>query len=323
MVGTLGNFILNWLSFSALYALVAIGFTIIFGVGGVLNLAHGASITLGAYLTLAWFDILKREMADIGDLSFALGNWQFEILEGGVADPVALLLVFVAALAVIAVFNAALYLVFVRGLERVYETAEQLSLTVMIVTLLFALIVEQLVRIHFGTQASSVPVFVDGVIPGTNVAMNLLVGFIVSWLVIGALFLLIDRTRLGKALVAASMSRRGAEIVGVDIRRLYVVTWVLAGVLAGVAGVFIGSFGTATPMMGRSPLVISFAVVILGGLGSIRGSVLAAYIIGFLEIGTTTYLDPSASGVVPFLVVVLVLLVRPEGLYGRELQTGE
>jgi branched-chain amino acid transport system permease protein len=75
--------------------------------------------------------------------------------------------------------------------------------------------------------------------------------------------------------------------------------------------------------MGRSPLVISFAVVILGGLGSIRGSVLAAYIIGFLEIGTTTYLDPSASGVAPFLVVVLVLLVRPEGLFGRELQTGE
>jgi branched-chain amino acid transport system permease protein len=301
MVGTFGNFILNWLSFSALYALVAIGFTIIFGVGGVLNLAHGASITLGAFLTLAWFGAV----------------------EGTVPEPVALLVVFLASLFVIAVFNAVLYLVFVRGLERVYETAEQVSLTVMIVTLLFALVIEQLVRLHFGTQPRSVPSFVDGVIPGTNVEMNLLVGFVLSWLVIGGLFVLIERTRLGKALVAASMSRRGAEIVGVDIRRLYVVTWVLAGVLAGVAGVFLGSFGTATHTMGRSPLVISFAVVILGGLGSIRGSVLAAYIIGFLEIGTTTYLDPSASGVAPFLVVVCVLLVRPEGLFGRELQTGE
>jgi branched-chain amino acid transport system permease protein len=300
MVGTVGTFLLNWLSFSALYALIAVGFTIIFGVGGVLNLAHGASITIGAFLTLALFNTLG----------------------GTFPDPAVLVAVVGVSLLVVALFNAVLYLVFVRALEWVYDTAEQVSLTVMIVTLLVALVVEQVVRLWFGSQPRSVPRFVEGVIPGTNVQLNLLVGFLVSWLVIGALFVLIDRTRLGKALVAASMSRRGAALVGVDIRRLYIVTWVLAGVLAGVAGIFLGSFEGATATMGRSPLVISFAVVILGGLGSIRGSVLAAYIIGFLEVATTTFFDPSASGITAFLVIVLVLLVRPEGLYGRELQTG-
>ena len=301
MFSTISNFFLNWVVFSALYALTAIGFTLIFGVGGVLNLAHGASITIGAFLTLTWYS--------------SVAGW--------LPDTAALLVVCVAGLLVVAMFNLVLYLVFVRGLERVYETAEQVSLTVMVVTLIAALVVEETTRLQFGTQARSVPDFVGGTVPGTNVEMNLLVGFVVSWLVIGGLFLFLDRSRLGKALVAASMSRRGAEIVGVDIRRLYLLTWVIAGVLAGIAGVFLGSFQGASPTMGRSPLVISFAIVVLGGLGSVKGSVIAAYAIGLLEIGTTTFIDPSATGLTAFLVIVLVLLVRPSGLYGRELQVGQ
>lgn len=297
----LGNFLINWLVFSALYALTAIGFTIIFGVGGVLNLAHGASITISAFVTF-------------------LGYQNFQASLG---DTAALVVAFLIGLVLVALFNAFLYLVLVRGLERVYESAEYVTLMVMIVTLLSALVVEQYFRLRYGSQPRSVPSFVDGVIPGTNVEMNLLLGFVVSWIVIAILFVLVTRSKVGMGLVAASMTQHGAEIVGVDLKKLYLYTWILAGVLAGIAGVFLGSFGQAQYTMGRSPLVISFAIVIFGGLGSIRGSVIGAYVIGFLEIGTATFIDPNAVGITSFVVVVAVLLLRPEGLYGRELQVGE
>lgn len=301
MIETLPNFLVNWLAFSALYALTAIGFTIIFGVGGVLNLAHGASITLSAFATYQGY----------------------QNLSGSMPDTMALVTAFAIALVIVGIFNAVLYLVFVRGLERVYDTLEEVALMVMIVTLLMALATEEFFRLRFGSEPTSVPAFVDGTIPTTNVEMDLLVGFIASWVIIGGLFLLIDRTKIGKALVAASMSQKGAEIVGVDLRKLYIFAWVLAGVLAGVGGVFVAGFEQASYTMGRDLLVISFATVILGGLGSIRGSVLGAYIIGFLEIGTATFISSDAVGITSFVVIVAVLLVRPEGLFGRELQVGE
>jgi branched-chain amino acid transport system permease protein len=278
--------LVNAVIISALYALVAIGFTLIFGVGGVLNLAHGASITVGAF------------GAYFATRVFGLG-----IVVG-----------LLAGIAAAAVFSGLLYLVMI-------ERIEDQPITVMILTLVTAVATEQLLLNMLGGQPKAIPSFVPGSVAlgPVSVQANLLVVFVLSWLVIGGLFWFVDRTKAGKALLATSMSHKGAALCGIDSSRVTLVTWVIAGALAGLAGVFPGSFLSVGWAMGRTPLVLSFSIVVLGGIGSVRGSVVGAYLIGFLEVFTTSYVDARLQGLVPLVVLLVVLIVKPEGLFGREL----
>ena len=154
---------------------------------------------------------------------------------------------------------------------------------------------------------------------GDSVRQNRVLVFAVSWLLIGGLSYFVDRTRTGKAILATSMSDKGAALVGIDAERIYTYTWLLAGALAGVAGLFLASFQTASPAMGRTPLLLAFVVVVVGGLGSIRGSVIGAYLISFLNHAIVTFVSERLAGVSALVVLVAVLLVNPEGLFGREL----
>jgi branched-chain amino acid transport system permease protein len=279
------NIVINGVVISSLYALVAIGFTMIFGVGGTINLAHGAVITIGAfaayYVTTAGF-----------------GVW------AGV----------LAAIAVPALFSVLLY----KGFA---ERRSDNVIVVMILTLLAAIVVEEAIRIVEGSQPRAIPTLVAGntEILGNGVQNNLLVAVVLSWVLIAGLFAFINYTKTGKAILATSMSPRGAALVGIESGRINLYTWAIAGVLAGLAGLFLGSYRTASWAMGREPLILSFSIVVLGGLGSIRGSLVAAYVIGFLEVITTSAIDPRLSGLAGLVILVLVLLVRPEGLFGREL----
>ncbi|MDY7081039.1 MAG: branched-chain amino acid ABC transporter permease [Halobacteria archaeon] len=115
------------------------------------------------------------------------------------------------------------------------------------------------------------------------------------------------------------MSEKGASLVGIRSDRINLLTWVIAGALAGIAGMALGSQLGATFDMGRNPLILSFSIVVLGGIGSIRGSVVGAYLIGFLEVFVIQFISNDLTGIAPLLVLVLVLLVKPEGLFGREL----
>ncbi|WP_435180075.1 branched-chain amino acid ABC transporter permease [Halorussus sp. AFM4] len=277
---------INAVTISALYALVAIGFTLIFGVGGVLNLAHGAILTVGAFT------------AYYATSALGLGIWV------GAA----------AALAVGGLFAAALYLGMIRWVQDE-------PILVMILTLVTSIAVEQFFVVTVGTQAKAVPSLLPGQLSfaGLSVQTNQALTFVLSWLLIGGLIVAVNYTQTGKAILATSMSAKGAALVGIESDRMYLYTWLLAGALAGVAGVFLASYRTASYTMGRGPLILSFSIVVLGGIGSIRGSVLGAYLIGFLEVFTVSYVDSSLSGLASLVVLVVVLLVRPEGLFGREL----
>ncbi|ARS90532.1 branched-chain amino acid ABC transporter permease [Natrarchaeobaculum aegyptiacum] len=275
----------NTLILGSLYALIAIGFTLIFGVAGQANLAHGATITIGAFT--AWF------VASLG-----LGVWV------GLA----------AALVTGALFHLVLYQVFIRHIDD--------PINVLILTLLAWFVVEYGFRAAVGTEPRSVPSLFAGYTPeiaGFSILYNNLLIVVLSWVFIVALFLFINRTKTGQAIIATSMNEKGAALVGVKTDRITLFTWVLAGLLAGCAGVLYATSRSATYSMGETPLILAFAIVILGGIGSIQGSVIAAYVVGFLEVFTVSAVSPRLSGMTALLLIVLVLLFKPTGLYGREL----
>lgn len=275
----------NTVIIGSLYALIAMGFTLVFGVAGQANLAHGGTITIGAFT--AWY------VAGSG-----YGVWAGLL----------------AAVATGALFHALLYRVFVRYIDE--------GMNVLILTLLAGLVVEYVVEAAVGTQSRAVPRLLEGgtTVGGVSLLYNDLLIFALSWAFIVGLFGFVNYTKTGQAIIATSMNEKGAALLGIRTDRITLLTWTIAGVLAGSAGVFYGSFRAASYDMGLTPLILAFAIVILGGIGSIKGSVVAAYVIGFLEVATTS-VEPRLGGMSALIVIALVLLAKPTGLYGRELPT--
>lgn len=240
-------------------------------------------------------------------------------------------------------------LLFTVGLVRYIQQSPVITL---IVTLAMALLIEQLVIIFFRYDAQLLPPFIEGSVnlgrwlgqghAPLYVPTNRLVLFVVSAIVIGLFWFFVQRTRTGKAILATSMDQAGAALVGIDVRKIYTLTWALSGALAGVAGVFLAAWLPMLPIMWRDPLIISFAIVVLGGLGSLKGSLLAAVMIGFIET-LTAYTNPihivfnhpsnpfeqpyafdllglSWVGVPSLIILVFILFLRPKGLFGREFE---
>lgn len=277
---------------SAVYALIAIGFTMIFGVGGVLNLAHGGLIMIGAYAYLAVTSTSTFAAVSI--------------------PPVLGLFVAIAASAVA---SLALY----KGLVEYIE--EDVILT-FLATVVVAVILAELMEIVFSPNPRSLTPFVTGstAIPaiGLRIRHIEIAGFILSMMAIAALWYYVTRTDTGRSILATSMTRRGAKLTGVNISAVSARTWLIAGGLAGLAGVFLGTLQQTSPLMWLDPLALAFIIVVIGGIGSIKGSLVAAYFIGFLETYTVGLLGPEFRGVFALIIVAAVILIRPEGLFGRE-----
>lgn len=284
----LATALVNATAISALYALVAIGFTLIFGVGGVLNLSHGALITVGAFAGYQFINV-----------------WAVDVWLG-------LLAVVVVSGAV----GAALYLGIVRFIQHK-------PVTTLIVTLVLALFIEHLFRILFTSGPITIPLHgafggSTALVAGQSVENLMGIIFFCSWLIILGLIGFVNKTRHGMAIVATSLNDRGAELVGIGTFWVNLYTWVLAAMFAGFAGVMLAMFETGSWDMGMEPLILSFAIVMLGGLGSIKGSLVGAYVVGFLEVFTTTFVNPRLTGFAALLVLLAVLIARPQGLFGRE-----
>ena len=276
----------------SLYALGAMGFALIFGVSGVLNLSHGALMV--AAVVAAW----------------AAGNDLHVGPYAGAAIGVAVGLV----------ASLVTYFVVVRPLQRSQKIREdEKEIFILTATLLWGIMLQELIAYFYINNAKTVAPIVGGVmsIAGVRTPANELFTAVVCWIVIGLLWLLVNRTRAGKAVLAASMNPRGVTLLGIELPQIYIAVWAIYGVLIGVAGVLLGMFlGVSSYSVG--PLTASaFSIVVLGGLGSVSGALIAAYVVGYLETITAYLVSPAYRTIPALLLLVIVMYVRPRGLLGR------
>lgn len=269
---------------SGLYALIAVGFTLIFSVGRVLNLAYGAILMLGAY---AYFWVAQTmHMPKVVGI--------------------------IAAIAV-GVFSA--YLIF----RLIVKPLKGDHVAVEIATLILAVVIQAGVVLLFNDSSKIMHPIVNGVwrVAGATVTFNILVATIVSWVAIIGLYLFVRVSHDGRAMQAVSMDIKGASISGINPEKIQVLTWGISGGLAALAGVFFASYTQLNPSMWVAPLIIAVAVVIVGGIGSILGTLVVAHIIGFMEVITTSLIAAELRGVFTMLLIIVVLVVSPKGLFGR------
>ena len=273
------------LELGAQYALLALGFTLIFGILGVVNFAHGGFYVLGGYIAYG--------------LSGKLGIPYFA------AVPLAVLAV-----------AAAGYLFELLLVERVVED----HLATLMLTLGLYLVLSTGVLVTFGPESPQFVFPVSGVLRwgGVYVPLANLLVLATCLLAIGGVYGLMYRTGFGRALRALADDRHIAATQGLRPRLLFPLAFALAAGLAGLTGALVTPILSLSPQVGDPVLATSFLVVILGGFGSVGGATAAAFLVGMVESFSSVYLGGSTGALVLFVLVLAVLLVRPSGLFGRE-----
>jgi branched-chain amino acid transport system permease protein len=269
------------------YAMLSLGLAVIFGLLRVINFAHGAQYMLGAfaaYLLLHWLGI---------------NYWLALVL--------APLVVGVIAVVIERTMLSRLY-----GVDHLYG---------LLLTFGLALILEGAFRYWFGAagQPYAAPSQLTGAVNLGFMFMPIYRGWVViaSLVVCIGTWLLIEKTRLGAYLRAATENATLVQAFGVNVPLLLTLTYGLGAALAALAGVLAAPIYQVSPLMGSNLIIIVFAVVVVGGMGSILGAIVTGYVLGVLE-GLTKVFYPEASSIVIFVIMAIVLLVRPAGLFGRE-----
>jgi branched-chain amino acid transport system permease protein len=269
------------------YAMLSLGLAVIFGLLGVVNFAHGALYMLGAYV--AWFSMDRWGV-----------NFWWALLLGPL---------------IIGIVGA---IVEKLLLKRLYKLDPLYGL---LLTFGLALILQGVFLQYYGSSGQSydTPEALTG---ATNLGFMILPnyrGFVVaaSLVVCFGTWFLIERTRLGSMLRAGTENPALVQAFGVNVPLMVTLTYAGGAALAGLAGVLAAPVIQVTPLMGSNLIIVVFAVVVIGGMGSIIGSILTGLVLGLVE-GLTRVFYPEASNVVVFFIMAIVLMIRPAGLFGRE-----
>jgi len=278
---------------SGVYALIAVGLSLLFGIVRVINVSHGEWLTFGGYMAIVLFGALG--------MNSVLG-----LIGAGVATSLLALCV---------------YLLFVAPLRK-RMGARSPGSTYLVLTLGISMLLQNAYILIASSDFRRVPVFVKGVsnLAGVLISNQRLIVFGIATLLLLLFFLFLRYAKIGMAIRAVAQNPTAALCSGISVHTTLATAFVIAGFCAGVAGVLIGSTLRIYPTFGFELLLKGFAVTVVGGLGNLVGALVAAYMIGIAEALAVMVLPSEWKTAVAFTLMIVVLIIRPHGLFGRGAQ---
>ena len=289
--------LVNALTLGAIYSLIALGYTLVYGILAMINFAHSEVLMLGAFV--------------------ALGAASFGAAWAG-SGPLALLAMFAASMAAAGLVNALVERLAYRPLRHVSRLAP------LIAAIGVSIVLQNAVFLWVSTQSLPFPQPVEigqVTVLGAEVSSLQLVILGSALGLMALLHFFVEKTKTGKAMRACADDISTAGLMGIDADRVIAVTFIVGGALGGAAGVLYGmNYGSIKYNLGFLPGAKAFTAAVLGGIGNIRGAVLGGFILGLLEVAASGYIPDGAQwrDVIAFTVLIVVLLVRPSGLLGEK-----
>ena len=279
--------VVNLLILSSMYILTALGFAFLFNMLRILNLAHGAIYMIGGYIVYIFI------------IGMGFNHW------------VALLL----AILIVAAFGVFLEKFCFRPFVGDFNRTVMICIAIVV-------ILQTTVTIMVGDKTMAIPSFAEGVIRAgpTFISYERIVTFAIGAILLGAIIWFVNRTRLGYQMQAIAQNRLGASLQGIDVYRVSALAFALGCALAAVAGCMLGAYLRLSPYMGNLMLVRVLIIVMLAGIGSLKGILIAGLILGSLNAVLPVLMSGAASDAVIISVVVVLLIVRPQGFFGYEVE---
>ncbi|GGA95449.1 branched-chain amino acid ABC transporter permease [Brucella endophytica] len=289
--------VINGLTLGSIYGLIAIGYTMVYGIIGMINFAHGDVFMLGAFMALIVFLILTTFL-------------------GGVPVVLALFIMMLVAMCLTSLWSWTIERVAYRPLRGSFRLAP------LITAIGVSIALSNFIQVTQGPRNKAIPPMINGgfTIPSTGIMISLkqIVIIVVTAVLLAAFWYLVNRTSLGRAQRACEQDRKMAALLGINVDRTISLTFVMGAALAAVAGtMYLTYYGVISFSDGFIPGVKAFTAAVLGGIGSLPGAVIGGLLIGLIEALWSAYFSTDYKDVAAFSILAIVLIFMPSGILGR------
>lgn len=286
--------LINGLSLGSIYALIALGYTMVYGILKFINFAHGEIFMLGAYSGFYLANSLGVKSPSI---------------------PMALLIMLLAM-----IITACIGVIIEKLAYKPLRNSSKL--TVLITAIGVSLFLQYTGQLLFGADPKSFPTIIENVsfkVYGATIGSNQIVVLVSSTLLMIALRVIVMKTKMGIAIRAVSNNLTAASLMGININNVISFTFIIGSALAGAAGILYSiNYPSIDPLMGMLPGLKAFIAAVLGGIGNFPGASVGGLIIGLVETFTVGYLSPTYRDAIAFAILIIILLVKPTGLFGKK-----